>query len=130
MVNGGIASNMIPDSCEFILDIRSTPVYSNEYLLNLIKKKVNSEIEILSNRIFPKETNIKEKIVQAAKKAAPKAEIAGFLAVSDFAFVDKPGIILGAGSLKQAHGPDEFIEISQLRKVKEIYKGIIKNFFL
>ena len=128
MINGGIAYNMIPDSCEFILDIRSTPVYQNNYLLNLIKRKVNSEIEILSNRILPKETDIKEKIVQAAKKTASKSEIAGFLAVSDFAFVDKPGIILGAGSLKQAHSPNEFVKISQIKKVKEIYKGIIKNF--
>ena len=129
MINGGIVSNMIPDSCEFILDIRSTPIYPNDYLINLIKKKVSSEVEVVSNRIFPKETNVKEKIVQAAKKSAPKSKIAGFLAVSDFAFTDKPGIILGAGSLKQAHSPNEFVKISQLKEVKEIYKKTIQKYF-
>ncbi len=129
MINGGIAKNMIPDLCEFILDIRSNPIYSNDYLLNLIKKKISSQIKMVSNRILPKETNIKEKIVQVAKKATPKSKISGFLAVSDFAFINKPGIILGAGNLKQAHGPNEFVDISQLEQVVRIYKNIIQNFF-
>jgi len=126
---GGIAYNMIPDRCGVILDVRSTPIYSNNYLIKLIKESITSEVEIRSNRIFPKETDVKEKIVQAAKKAAPKSKIAGFMAVSDFAFVDKPGVILGAGSLKQAHSADEYIEISQLKKAVEVYKKTVINFF-
>jgi acetylornithine deacetylase len=128
-INGGIAKNMIPDFCEFILDIRTNPIYPNNYLLNLIKKKITSKIEIVSNRIFSKETNVKEKIVQAAEKATPNSKIAGFLAVSDFAFVQKPGIILGAGSLEQAHSANEFVEIPQIKKIKEIYKKVIENYF-
>jgi acetylornithine deacetylase len=130
MINGGIKPNIIPDRCEFIVDIRTTPIYPNNLLLSLIKKQIKSEIEIRTNRIFPKEVNIKEKIVEAAKKTAPQSKVTGFWAVSDFAFIDKPGIILGPGNSKQAHGGDEFVEISQVKKVKEIYKKIIQNYFL
>jgi len=129
IINGGFKSNVIPDRCECVFNIRTTPIYPNKYLLELIKRKINSEVEILSNRIFPKETEEEEKIVQATKKASPKSKIAGFFATSDWAFIEKPAIILGAGNPKQAHGPDEFVEISQMEKAKEIYKKIIQNYF-
>lgn len=130
LIEGGIKANVIPDRCEFTVHIRSTPIYPNNYLINLIKKKIKSQIEIESNRFFPKETEIREEIVKTAKKVSPNSKITGFLAASDFAFLDKPGIILGPGNLEQAHSADEFIEISQLRKAKEIYKKIIEYFFL
>jgi len=129
LISGGIKANVIPDRCEFTVHIRTTPNYPNNYLINLIKKKIRSKIKIESNQFFPKETDINEQIVKAAQKASPSAKITGFLAASDFAFVDKPGIILGAGNLEQAHSANEFVEISQLKKAVEIYKKIIKNFF-
>jgi acetylornithine deacetylase len=129
MINAGIGKNVIPDRCESILDIRTTPVYPNNYMINLIRKLVKSEIEIMSNRIFPKETNIKEGIVRAARLANKKARTTGFFAACDLAFIDKPGIILGPGSPNQAHSPDEFVEIRQLRKADIIYQNLIKNFF-
>jgi len=84
---------------------------------------------ILHCPIRPKEIGIKEKIVRAAQKASPVSKIAGFPAASDFAFVNKPGIILGPGNLKQAHSANEFVEISQLKRAQEIYKKIIKGYF-
>ena len=129
IINGGFKSNVIPDRCECTFNIRTTPIYLNQYLLDLIKRKINSEVEILSNRIFPKETKENEKIVLAAKKAFPKLKISGFFATSDWAFIEKPTIILGVGNPKQAHSPDEFVEVSQIKKVKEIYTKSIKNFF-
>ena len=128
IINGGIKKNMIPDNCEFILDIRSTPTYTNSYLLDLIRKKTTSKIEIISNRILPKETDINEEIIQAAKKANQKAKISGFFATSDLAFANKPGIILGPGNPKQAHTENEFVEISQLKKASFIYQRIAKKF--
>ena len=129
MINGGIKPNIIPDRCEFTVDVRTTPIYPNNLLLNLIKKQIKSEIEIQTNRIFPKEVKIDERIVQVAKKSSPNSKLSGFFAVSDFAFTDKPGIILGPGNGKQAHTADEFVEISQVEKAKEIYKKIIQNYF-
>lgn len=129
LIKGGIKANVIPERCEFTVHVRSTPDYPNNYLINLIKKKIKSQIEVESNRFFPKETKAGEKIVKAAKKANPKSQITGFLAASDFAFLNKPGIILGPGNLGQAHAANEFVETPQLKKAVEIYKKTIINFF-
>ncbi len=128
MINAGIEKNIIPDRCKSILDIRTTSTYPNNYMINLIKKSIKSDIEIMSNRIFPKETDIKEKIVQAAKLANKKAGIIGFFATSDLAFINKPGIILGPGNPKQAHTANEFVEISQVIRASEIYRKITENY--
>jgi len=128
IMNAGHKINVIPSKCEFLADIRSTPVYSNNYLINLIRKRVKSDVEILSNRLFPKETNVNEEIVQVAKSVNKFAKITGFPAMSEFNFINKPGIILGPGDFNQAHIADEFVRISQLEKATEIYQKIIENF--
>lgn len=130
MMNAGIKKNIIPDKCEFIADIRSTPIYPNNVLIKLIKRSMKSNIEILSNRIFPKEVDDKEKIVQVARLANKNAKITGFFGVSDFVFIDRPGIIMGPGNSKQAHTANEFVKISQLKKASIVYKKTIENFFI
>jgi len=69
---------------------------------------------------------VPEEIVLAAKAA--KSSVCGFFGVSDLAFVDAPGIILGPGDPANAHTADEFIKISDVNKASEIYQKIIKNY--
>lgn len=39
-----------------------------------------------------------------------------------------PTIILGPGSLDQAHAPDEFVEIAQVEQAVQIYERIARQF--
>ncbi|MBU0585883.1 ArgE/DapE family deacylase [Candidatus Micrarchaeota archaeon] len=128
MINAGTKNNIVPDQCEFTANIRTTPLIPNNEVLARIKKTVNSEIEIYSNRFYPKETDEKAGLIHAAKKAIPNAEIGGMLGTCDFAFVDAPGIIYGPGNPKQSHGANEFVKINEVEKAVENYKKIVLEF--
>ncbi len=126
LINGGIKHNIIPDTCEVIFDIRTTPIYDNNIVIEKIKRLVDCKIEVLSNRLKPIETKNNEFVKIAEKVCDSKST--GFLALSEMCFFNCPAIVLGPGFLEQAHKPDEYIEISQLEKAKNIYKEIITGF--
>jgi acetylornithine deacetylase len=39
-------------------------------------------------------------------------------------------LVMGPGSIDQAHQPDEFLEMSQLQPTVDILRGLIKQFCL
>jgi len=127
-VRRGIKENIIPDSCELVLDRRTLP---NEKLERIIKelrrltervakaRKVKAEVGIV--RYLPAaETSTKSRIVVAAVKACSKilgerVRPRGFRATCDMCFLVHgakiPSVILGPGSLLQAHTIDEWVSI-------------------
>ena len=128
-ISGGTKRNVIPSECEFIADIRSTPAYSHDELIRMVKKKLGKGMEVVvhSSRLVPKETSADEKIVKAAK-AVLGTSVRGSSTMSDMVFVDCPAIKLGPGNSHMSHQADEYIEISQLKKGVAAYKSIIERF--
>ena len=37
-INAGSAHNVIPDKCDFVIDIRPTEMYTNEEILEILKE--------------------------------------------------------------------------------------------
>ena len=142
MLRGGIKENIIPDLCELILDRRVLP---NEKLEKIIKdlrrlaEKIararKAEAEVRIRRYLPAaETSIRSRIVEAAIKASSKVlgkrvKPKGFKAACDMSFLVHgakiPTIVLGPGSLFQAHTIDEWVSVDELVKAAKIYRGII-----
>lgn len=127
-INAGVKSNVIPDKCEFLLDIRSTPLYSHKELINIIKKTVKAEVKVISERLAPKETAENSEIVEVVKKIC-KGKIIGSQTLSDWVFLNVPAIKLGPGNSLLSHTANEYVEISEVEKAVNIYKNIILKYF-
>ncbi|RLG09006.1 MAG: hypothetical protein DRN65_00030 [Thaumarchaeota archaeon] len=141
IIKGGVKSNIIPDSCESILDRRITPEEDPDKVIETVRKiaekvaktrRVKIEFKVM-RVIPPAETDRKSEIVQAALKAASKVlgkkiRLKGLRATCDMTFLVNeahiPTIIFGPGDLKQCHAVDEWVSIEELRKGAEIYKEI------
>jgi succinyl-diaminopimelate desuccinylase len=138
MVNGGTKSNVIPGSCELIVDARWIPKHGTAFVekgLNSIiaslKRKdrsLEARVELLydsySLRIPPGHPAVK----LAESLSGLKSEVAPY--GTEAALYTKhgvPSIVLGPGSLQQAHIVDEFVEIGQAEKARSIYTGMIKS---
>ena len=70
---------------------------------------------------------LKESFEQATGQTA---ETYGFLAVCDASFLNGEGIptiVLGPGSLRNAHAADEYVEVSELIDAAKIYAAMICN---
>src|SRR5262249_7181703 len=74
MINGGVARNVIPDQCEFFLDVRTTPCESHRALHDRLRAYLRSELHVHSERLVPVETRPDQHIVQAVRRALPERQ--------------------------------------------------------
>ena len=142
-IKGGIKTNIVPDYCEVTIDRRLIPGEKpidvkreiEETLESLGGKtsKLQTQVEVI-NVAEPSETPQDELIVQVARKAVREVigrdpGVTGFTATCDMRFLVNeagiPTIILGPGSLRQAHVIDEYVEVEQVINAAKIYTSII-----
>jgi acetylornithine deacetylase/succinyl-diaminopimelate desuccinylase family protein len=147
VIQGGTRQNTIPNAAELILDRRLIPGQTHadadaelEALIDSLKETTpDLDVESVETIVatIPSETAAEEKIVSAALlairdvKGVPKQPV-GFRAGCDMSklvtFAGIPTVILGPGSLEQAHAPDEFVEIAQLEQAVLIYERLARRF--
>ena len=138
VIRGGIARNVIPPSCTLTLDRRILPGESmddvREEILTALEP-VSREVEISFEPVSRAESAVTpagEPIVTTALSAR-EAEPKGFPACCDMWYLTNrgkiPTVILGPGSLQQAHKSDEHIALDDLRQAVHIYRRIILDWF-
>lgn len=125
-ISGGVALNVVPDVCEFHLDIRTTPGESHQCLFDRLARTLRSELTIHSARLEPVETNPDEPIVHAVRRALPGVQPAGSAAMSDMVFLrGVPSVKIGPGVSARSHTPDEFISEDELAAGAAAYERIV-----
>lgn len=129
-IKGGTARNVVPDLCTFTLDIRTTPSYTHDELIEQVAEFLESDVEVHSKRIIPVSTSPDEPIVQACLGACPGAVPFGSPTASDWIFLaDVPAVKLGPGASELSHTAEESISIAELRRGVTVYRDIIKRYF-
>lgn len=129
-IEGGIARNVVPDSCEFFLDIRTTPAYPHEELIERIMRTVESEVHVHSNRFLPVATPASSRIAEACLTAIPDGVPFGSPTASDWIFLhDVPAVKLGPGSSELSHTPHESISVDEVRRAVEVYHTLALAYF-
>lgn len=130
MISGGVARNVIPDRCEFWVDVRTTPDVSHAGLVERIRGVLTSEVQVHSERLVPVETSARERIVQAVTRALPGAKPAGSPAMSDMVFLaGVPAVKIGPGMSARSHTPDEYILVEELESGARAYERIVGAYF-
>jgi acetylornithine deacetylase len=130
MIKGGVRTNVVPPECTMEVDARTVPELDNRALFERVKGLVESETDLVSERIAPVETAPDARIVQAALAATGQKLPRAFGGVSDLFHVRAaPGIVLGPGRSEQSHAADEWIETDQLEKGVEVYGRVIERYF-
>ena len=141
-INGGLAVNIIPNKCVMEFEIRDTPEMESKLFINKIKrflkelevdmkKKVkNCKIELEVKNNFPplltdNSSDFISLCLQALKKNSTSAVSFGTEA-GIFNEIGFETIVCGPGSIKQAHKPNEFIEIKQLDKCRDFILKLIE----
>lgn len=130
-MRGGVARNVVPDLCEFTIDIRTTPMERHEALhARLANALAPCEVHVHSQRLTPIETPADHAIVRAIGRALPAALPAGSPAMSDMVFLSGiPAVKIGPGHSPRSHTPDEYIRVDELRAGVAAYEAIIREYF-
>lgn len=112
-IKSGSQHNVIPDRCEFIVDVRTTDVLDNEQVLNIIKKNVGCEVKARSLRLNPSSIRIDHAFVKAGIELGLKTY--GSPTISDQALIPGETVKIGPGESPRSHMSDEFIYTSEIR---------------
>lgn len=130
IIQGGVARNVIPDACEFFLDIRTTPLEAHPALFERLGGFCKSELAIHSQRLVPVQTDDGARIVRAVCAALPGARPAGSPTMSDMVYLAGiPAVKIGPGQSPRSHTPDEYILASELAAGADAYERIIGEYF-
>ncbi|NEU31635.1 M20 family metallopeptidase [bacterium LRH843] len=128
MIKGGIAGNIIPDSCVIEIDRRTLPGETREEILKEYEELLTNcgggiEYELnsytfLGASLIDQDHNFVKLVQTISEKHYGKCEIQSFEATCEAPFfsVEKgiPTIIYGPGSLEQAHVVNERVHKSQV----------------
>jgi len=129
-ISGGLARNQIPDRCEFLVDLRTTPNLDHIAVTAQIRSALESEVIVHSDRYVSVATDEREAIVQAALAAAGKSQCASSVATSDWAFLKgTPAVKVGPGDTHRSHRANEFLLASELEAGAEFYRLVAKHYF-
>lgn len=129
-IAGGDRHNMIPDRCELVVDIRTTPAVSPDEIIALVRRTVSGEVVVRSNRLGTVETDPSHPIVRAALAANPAGRAYGSPTLSDWVFLKGiPTVKAGPGDSKRSHTPDEYLEVAELQAGVDFYEKLIRSYF-
>ena len=128
IIKAGTQHNVVPDRCEFTVDIRSNEFYSNERLFELIKEQVGCEIKARSFRLNSSRTEPEHPFVQRCLMLGK--EPFGSPTLSDQALMRFPSVKIGPGDSARSHSADEFIRGPEIRDAITTYVRLLDGLAL
>lgn len=124
-IEAGQAHNMVPDRCQWILDIRTNECISHEAIEQILHDCLKSEVKVRSKRLRPSFTEGDHFLIQAAEASGIELIVSSTL--SDQALIPLPSVKIGPGDTHRSHSADEYIEVAELFEGINIYKKLIRS---
>ena len=118
-VNAGTQHNVIPDTCTFVVDIRSNECYSNEELFHEICSHIQSEVKARSFRLNSSRIDMEHPFVQRAIQLGRVPF--GSPTLSDQALMKFASVKMGPGKSSRSHTADEYIMVSEIEEAIQMY---------
>ena len=126
-IKAGELHNVVPDHCDFTVDVRTTDAYSNEQILQIIKDNIKSQIVKASLQLKPSFIEPDHILVQTAK--ALGIPTFGSPTLSDQTHINAPSIKMGPGRSERSHTANEFIYWYELEQGIQQFINLLNGFF-
>lgn len=125
MINAGLQHNIIPDNCQFVVDVRSNGMYSNRQLLAEIKALLQSDVKERSTRLNASHIDDNHPVVRRA--CTLNIPLFGSPTTSNQSLLACPSVKIGPGDSARSHTADEFIRISEIENGITVYLQLLNG---
>lgn len=142
MISGGIAPNVVPDYVEVVFDRRVGPGETVDEALGAIasvvedlrEKGVDGRMHEPFARLPGYQTEVTHPIVRAAVEASSTfhgrpVEASGVTYSTDACYLGASGkypcVVLGPGSIEQAHTDEEWVDLDELVEAVAVYRDLV-----
>lgn len=128
MIEAGSQHNVVPAECRFTVDVRVTDCYTNEEVVEVIRKNVDCEVIARSTRLRPSSIDPQHPIVQAGLDLGRTTY--GSPTTSDQALLDIPSLKLGVGDSARSHSANEYVYIHEIEEGIDLYIKMLNSILL
>lgn len=127
-IEAGTQHNVVPDTCRFVVDVRTTDAYTNEETVALLRAAVRSELTPRSTRIRAVALDAEHPLLRAARAAGRTSFVSP--TTSDRTLMPFPALKMGPGDSARSHTADEYILPEEIADGIAVYRRFIENLAL
>ena len=124
-IQAGYQHNVVPDSCSFVVDVRTNECYSNTEVCEIVRQLISVKAEPRSFKLNSSGIPVSHPIVQRGKSLG--RDCYGSPTTSDQAVIPYPSIKIGPGDSARSHTADEYILISEIEEGFKIYMDLLED---
>lgn len=124
-IEAGKQHNVVPDSCRFVIDIRTNELYQNEAFFKWLQQQVKVTLTPRSFRLNSSRIAMDHPLVQSG--LALGLEAFGSPTLSDQALMPFPSLKIGCGDSARSHTADEYIRLSEIADGIQTYIQLIRG---
>jgi len=122
------AHNIVPPTCNFVVDIRIPDCYTHQEILDIIRENIQSDFKERSVRLRSTRIEVNHPLVQSGIALGKKPY--GSPTCSDKALIPFPALKCGPGDGRRSHTADEFIFLDEIKDGIETYIKMIEGISL
>lgn len=142
-IQGGTATNIVPNLCEFTFDYRNLPHMTQEDIVAPIQEKVaeltaqmqarapETGIELMQEESVPAMTDSDsaelQQLIVALTGDDQRHKVAYATEGGQFTNSGIPTIICGPGSIEQAHKADEYVALSEIERCDSFLQRLLES---
>jgi acetylornithine deacetylase len=119
------AHNVVPDTCNYIVDVRVNEHYTFDEILTIIAAHINSEMNPRSTRLKSTMIELNHPLVKAGLFLGKSTY--GSPTTSDKALLPFPALKIGPGDSARSHTADEFIYVSEIKDGIETFIQLLNR---
>ena len=124
-IQAGTQHNVVPDECRFVIDIRTNECYSNQEVLAIIQKEVESELVPRSFRLNSSKIGLEHPLILRGLELG--LTYYGSPTLSDQALMPFPTLKIGVGDSARSHTVDEFVYVKEIEQGIDTYIKLLQN---
>jgi acetylornithine deacetylase len=142
-INGGTAQNIVPKQCSFGWETRLLPGADPEFVpqrIDLLRerlepamKAVAADAGVVTTRsnhvpgLAPEQNSPAETLALRCTQTNGTHTVSYCTEAGLFQQIGIPAVVCGPGNIEQAHKPDEYIEIAQLRQCETFLQRLART---
>lgn len=126
VIKAGQQHNVVPDLCEYVLDVRVTDAYTLDEALEELREILKADLTPRSLRL--QSSHLPNDHLMYRVADALDLETFGSPTLSDQALIPYPSVKIGPGDSARSHTADEYIYLEEIKTGIQGYISIINQY--
>lgn len=124
-IETGTQHNVVPDRCRYVVDIRTTDAYTNEEVVEILRRTLQAEVTPRSTRIRAVAVADENPLVRAACAVGRRTFVSP--TTSDRTLMPFPALKMGPGESARSHAADEYVLVAEIDEALAIYEQYVEQ---